>query len=96
MSNSNSLRGIKYTIGDGRWVTDEAVDFDTVSTIDQFINYLATTGTSVPNNCSITMNLQTVNRNASLSATSGGRPEDDGFVFLSFMQDNKTGGKIAR
>ena len=86
-------RGVKYTIDDGRWVTDDNVPSN-VETVDQFMRYLGTLGVSLPSSPSITMNLQTVNSNATLAATNGGRDEDNGYVFLAFMQDNKTGGDM--
>ena len=100
---SNEVKGVAYNNGDGRFVRNtaflEILSADgqpRLTTVGSFMEYLRENGVNVPSNAQITMNLQEVDSTATLTPqTSSTRSEDEGFVFLSFMRDDKTGGKIA-
>lgn len=100
---SNQIKGVAYNNGDGRFVRNSAfLDVlgadgqPRLTTVGQFIEYLRENNVNVPSNPQITMNLQEVDATATLvPQTSSSRSEDEGFVFLSFMRDDKTGGKVA-
>lgn len=102
MSNME-VKGVAYNNGDGRFVRNtaflEVLGADgqpRLTTVGQFMDYLRENNVNVPSNPQITMNLQEVDSTATLlPQTSSRRSEDDGFVFLSFMRDDKTGGKDA-
>ena len=100
---SNEVKGVAYNNGDGRFVRNTAFleiwsadGQPRLTTVGSFMEYLRENGVNVPSNAQITMNLQEVDSSATLTPqTSSTRSEDEGFVFLSFMRDDKTGGKIA-
>ena len=100
---SNEVKGVAYNNGDGTFVRNtaflEILSADgqpRLTTVGSFMEYLRENGVNVPSNAQITMNLQEVDSTATLTPqTSSTRSEDEGFVFLSFMRDDKTGGKIA-
>ena len=100
---SNEVKGVAYNNGDGRFVRNtaflEILSADgqpRLTTVGSFMEYFRENGVNVPSNAQITMNLQEVDSTATLTPqTSSTRSEDEGFVFLSFMRDDKTGGKIA-
>ena len=102
MSNME-VKGVAYNNGDGRFVRNSAFleilgadGQPRVTTVGAFIEYLQENSVNVPSNPQITMNLQEVDATATLvPQTSSSRSEDEGFVFLSFMRDDKTGGKDA-